>query len=76
MSVANNTQNLELNVVKEFPPFGNLQQYRLAKVTTFTCDRCTKQKTSKLVVTKDGDWETLLCNGCYGWLRSDKGKEK
>lgn len=59
-----------LDVVKEFRAFGPLQLFRLAKVHTFTCDRCKRKKTSKLVVNKNGDWSTLICNGCYGWLRS------
>lgn len=59
-------------VLKEYPIRGGaLQQFRLAKITTFTCDRCTKEKTSRLVVTKDGNWERLLCNGCYGFLLKD-----
>jgi hypothetical protein len=60
-----------LDVLKEFPMRGHLQQFRLAKVTKFTCDRCNKEKTSKLVVTKDGNWEKLMCNGCYGFLLKD-----
>jgi hypothetical protein len=56
----------QLDVLKEFPPRGALQQFRLVKVTTFTCKRCNQEKTSKLVVTEDGDWEALMCNGCHG----------
>ncbi|KAK4040947.1 hypothetical protein C8A01DRAFT_15251 [Parachaetomium inaequale] len=58
----------QLDVLKEFPPRGALQQFRLVKVTTFTCKRCSQEKTSKLVVTEDGNWENLMCNGCYGFL--------
>ncbi|KAK4104092.1 hypothetical protein N658DRAFT_466004 [Parathielavia hyrcaniae] len=56
-----------LDVLKEYPRRGNLQQFRLTKVTTFTYKRCNKEKTSKLVATEDGNWENLMCNGCYGF---------
>jgi len=57
-------------VVKVYPPRGPWTQYRLAATTTFHCTRCKKQKTAKLVATRDGRWENLLCNGCYGFLAS------
>lgn len=59
-----------LDVIKEYPRRGHLQQFRLSKVATFTCDRCTQEKTAKLVAIKHGDWNTLVCNGCYGLLLS------
>ncbi|KAK4207880.1 hypothetical protein QBC37DRAFT_432797 [Rhypophila decipiens] len=57
-------------IVKESPARGNLQQFRLDKVATFTCARCTGTKTAKLVAVREGDWTGggFLCNGCYGWL--------
>ncbi|KAM7212423.1 hypothetical protein V8F06_012192 [Rhypophila decipiens] len=57
-------------IVKELPPRGNIQQFRLNKVATFTCARCTGKKTAKLVAVREGDWTGggFLCNGCYGWL--------
>lgn len=60
----------ELEVLKEYPSRGSLQQFRLTKATKFTCNRCNKEKTAKLVTTKNGDWEKLMCNGCYGFLLS------
>lgn len=65
----------QLDVIKEYPPRGALQQFRLGKVATFTCDRCSQQKTAKLVATKHGDWGTFVCNGCYGWLLSRSAQE-
>ena len=59
---------LGVAVVKEYPPRGDLQQFRLTKATTFACNRCSKQKTSKLVAAENGNWDTFLCNGCYGFL--------
>jgi hypothetical protein len=57
-------------VVKTYPQRGPLQQYRLAAATGFICSRCGIGKTSKLVSTVQGDWDRLLCNGCYGRLLS------
>jgi hypothetical protein len=53
-----------LEVLKEYPARGALQQFRLTKGTKCTCSRCNKDKTAKLVVIKDGNWESLMCNGC------------
>lgn len=55
---------------KIYPPRGPLEQYRFASLTEFTCYRCGAAKKSKLLVTVDGDWDQLLCNGCYGRLVS------
>lgn len=63
---------LESESTKVYPPRGNLQQYRLAKTRTFTCNRCKKEKTSKLVATQDSEEDALMCNGCYGELLSGK----
>jgi hypothetical protein len=64
----------QLEVLKEYPARGALQQFRLTKATKFTCSRCNKDKTAKLVVTKDGNWESLMCNGCYGFMLSQGGE--
>ncbi|KAI4869836.1 hypothetical protein F4820DRAFT_405219 [Hypoxylon rubiginosum] len=61
----------EFNIVKAYPPRGILQQCRLAAVKQFSCCRCRKSKTSKLVAIKEGRWDQLWCNGCYGLLLSD-----
>lgn len=55
-------------VIKTYPQRGPLQQYRVASATAFGCFRCGRTKTSKLVTVFRGDWERLLCNGCYGRL--------
>ncbi|KAH8153168.1 uncharacterized protein LAJ45_02755 [Morchella importuna] len=57
-------------VVKVYPSRGPMTQYRLASATTFTCSRCQRQKTAKLVATRNGQWDALLCNGCYGFIIS------
>ena len=64
----------QYEVVKEFPPQGTLRQYRFAEITTFTCHYCSQQKTAKLVATDDGEWDALICNGCYGYLLSNPKK--
>ncbi|KAK0707268.1 hypothetical protein B0H67DRAFT_307113 [Lasiosphaeris hirsuta] len=69
-----NNKPSQFDVIKEFPPRGALQQFRLDKVTTFSCNRCGKQKTAKLVATKYGDWSSLVCNSCYGWLLSNSAQ--
>lgn len=67
MTTSNQDAKLsQLDVLKEYPLRGALQQFRLIKITTFTCDRCKQEKTSKLVATEDGNWENLMCNGCCG----------
>lgn len=65
----------KLDTVTDYPPRGDFQQFRLNKVATFTCQRCAKQKTAKLVAIKHGDWDPFWCNGCYGWLLSNAAKD-
>jgi hypothetical protein len=62
--------SLKYEVAKTYPQRGSLQQYRLKASTAFGCFRCRSSKTSKLVVVFNGDWNQLLCNGCYGRLLS------
>ncbi|KAI5850575.1 hypothetical protein DFP73DRAFT_539927 [Morchella snyderi] len=57
-------------VVQVYPSRGPLTQYRLASAKRFKCSRCQKQKTAKLVATRNGQWDALLCNGCYGFILS------
>jgi hypothetical protein len=59
-------------IIKEFPREGDLQLFRLEKLHEFQCVRCQAKKKSKLVAVQAGDWSKLLCNGCYGLLRSKK----
>ncbi|KAB8213027.1 hypothetical protein BDV33DRAFT_185611 [Aspergillus novoparasiticus] len=54
------------DVVKVFPPRGNMQQHKLSRAMSFYCARCNCTKTAKLVTTIDGQWNSLYCNGCYG----------
>ncbi|CAL9554825.1 hypothetical protein SUDANB15_04486 [Streptomyces sp. enrichment culture] len=50
-------------VVKAPPPRGGMQLVRLESVASFTCSRCTQEKTARLVAVR-GD--ILWCNGCHG----------
>ncbi len=59
-----------ITVAKTFEPHGNMQQFRLQELTEFTCARCGNAKKSKLVTVQNKDWTSLVCNGCYGELRS------
>ncbi|KAI1322070.1 hypothetical protein F5Y16DRAFT_387668 [Xylariaceae sp. FL0255] len=70
-----NSENIpsQYQVIKTFPPQGQLQQFRLASITKFTCASCEKEKTSKLIVVESGGWDRLWCNGCYG-LQLSKSK--
>jgi hypothetical protein len=63
-------RSFRYEVVKTYAQRGPLQQYRLATNTSFICSRCGSGKTSKLVSTVQGNWDRLLCNGCYGFLLS------
>ena len=61
---------LASEVAKEFPARGPMQQFRLRGSTAFVCFRCQLPKKSKLVTVFRSDWDSLLCNGCYGRLLS------
>ncbi len=57
-------------ITKEYPPRGPLQQFRVESASAFHCFRCGCTKTSKLMCVYSGNWDRLLCNGCYGRLLS------
>ncbi|KAL2818991.1 hypothetical protein BDW59DRAFT_151731 [Aspergillus cavernicola] len=63
------------DIQKTFQQRGSLQQYRLSKATDFYCSRCNQNKKAKLVATIEGDWDRLLCNGCYGYLLASDSTE-
>jgi hypothetical protein len=58
----------QFQVVKVFPQRGYLCLHRLVKPATFTCNRCSLGKTSKLVAFAKDKWDEPMCNGCYGYL--------
>jgi len=58
------------DVIRRYSERGPLQQLRLARPNSFLCFRCKAAKVSRLVTVYDGDWNKLLCNGCYGRLLS------
>lgn len=63
----------QFEVIKAFPPRFQLQQFRLASATDFSCARCETKKKSKLIAVEGGDWDKSLCNGCYGALLAKSG---
>jgi hypothetical protein len=50
-----------------------MQLLGMEKLHDFECVRCGVINPSKLVLVQAGDWSSLLCNGCYGLLKSKKG---
>ena len=64
--------DLAKQVVKTYPAQGEIQLFRLASATDFKCSRCQITKAAKLVAVVSGEWNRLLCNGCYGELLSEK----
>ena len=58
-------------VVKVYDPKRELTLHRLSSSTPFTCGRCNKEKTAKLVATYRNQWNDLRCNACYGKLLSE-----
>jgi carbon storage regulator CsrA len=67
--------DLQNQVVQTYPPNGNLQLMRLDTATDFDCSRCKTTKRAKLVAVVGGDWNKLLCNGCYGKLLSERTEQ-
>ncbi|KAH7371720.1 hypothetical protein BKA66DRAFT_182046 [Pyrenochaeta sp. MPI-SDFR-AT-0127] len=59
-----------LEVVKQYNTRGGWTLHRLATATGFLCNCCSKEKKAKLVATRDGLWDKLCCNACYGQLLS------
>jgi len=62
----------QFQVLKVFPQRGSLCLHRLLKLATFTCNRCSLGKTSKLVAFTKDKWDEPVCNGCYGYLTASK----
>ena len=65
-----NPMPLQFEAEKVFPQRGNLRLYRLVKCTSFTCNRCSLAKTTKLVAFVNDKSDEPVCNGCYGYLLS------
>lgn len=57
-------------IIKTYPQRGPMQQFRVNDSLSFNCFRCGRNKKSKLLTIYRGDWDHLLCNGCYGRLLS------
>ncbi|MGW2457633.1 hypothetical protein ACWC2M_01085 [Streptomyces sp. NPDC001761] len=54
-------------IVKTYPQRDGVQLVRLAAVASFTCARCGRTKTAKLVAVHGDD---RYCNGCYGRMEA------
>ncbi len=58
--------NVTGKLTKKFGEKEQYQQYRYGKVVDFNCFMCKKNKTAKLIVVYDKNWNKIVCNGCYG----------
>ena len=65
----------EHQVMKTFAPIGNMQLMRFKAATEFCCSRCKTFQKAKLAAIVAGDWNQLVCNGCYGKLLSEENEE-
>ncbi len=52
--------------------FGTFNFKRTESLNSFFCERCEREKKSKIVVkwTETNGNEKVICNGCYGFLLS------
>jgi hypothetical protein len=57
--------DLAKQVIKRFPEKGNLQLVCLRVVAKFECSHCQTTKHAKVLAVVSGDWNRLLCDGCY-----------
>lgn len=57
-------------IIKEYPAKGDLKQFRFEAATHFYCHKCKTEKMAKLIALANGDWDQLVCNGCYGKINS------
>jgi hypothetical protein len=59
-------------VIKTFPEHGQMQLVRLRIAAEFHCSRCDLAKRADLLAVVAGDWQRLLCKGCYLELSSQQ----
>ncbi len=57
-------------MIKTYAEKGDYEQFRNESTVVFNCLRCGREKKSKLVVVYKGNWQKIICNGCYGALLS------
>ena len=57
--------DLSTQVIKRFPEQGDTQLVCLRVVAKFECSQCQTTKHAKVLAVISGDWNRLLCNGCY-----------
>jgi len=53
-------------ITKSFPRKGPFKQYRFENLIEFSCQRCKKNKKSKLLIFFNNQQDLKVCNGCYG----------
>ena len=63
--------NIKGIMIKNYEERGDYEQFRNEKIVNFKCMVCGAEKTSKLVVVYKGDWQKIICNGCYGKVLSN-----
>lgn len=66
--------DLAKQVIKRFPEKGDMQLVCLRIVVKFQCSRCQATKHAKVLAVVAGDWNRLLCDGCYEKSLTDSGK--
>jgi hypothetical protein len=59
-------------VLKAFPENGDMQLVCLRVPSEFHCFRCNTTQRATLVAVVSGDWNRLLCKGCYEKRLLDK----
>ena len=64
--------NVTGKMIRKYADKSGYQQYRYEKIVEFNCCLCKRQKKSKLVVILNDNWSKIICNSCYGNLRSQQ----
>ena len=58
-------------VITTFPENRNMQLVCLRIPLKFRCCHCNAAKRAKMLAVASGDWERLLCEGCYTKLLAE-----
>lgn len=59
-----------MKIVETFPERQGMTQIRYESAVEFFCARCKKTKKAKLIAANKQDEK--FCNGCYGFILSNK----
>jgi hypothetical protein len=57
--------DLAKSVIKTFPENHGMQLACFRAPVAFCCSQCNSTKRAKLAAVVAGDWNRLLCEGCY-----------